>query len=59
MRNRRTIVIDDEMEKALTLLCDVAMRFSGMHMATTISKIANAMRANEDDFYPGPEDDEW
>jgi hypothetical protein len=59
MRKRRVIVIDEKMERALTTLCDVAMKFAGMHMATIVADIANAIN-DEDQFLDDElEDEDW
>lgn len=59
MQRRRVIIIDEKMERALTTLCDVAMKFAGMHMATIVADIANAI--SDDDRYVDDEleDDDW
>ncbi len=59
MHKRRVLLIDEKMERALTMLCDVAMKFAGMHMATIVAEIANAI--NEDNQYPDDEleDEDW
>ncbi len=60
MNKRRVIVIDEKMERDLTMLCDVAMKFAGMHMATIVADIANAIK-DEDSFDDDelPEDEDW
>lgn len=59
MHKRRVMIVDEKMERDLTMLCDVAMKFAGMHMATVVADIANAIK-DEDDFdddeLPGDED---
>ena len=47
------------MERALTTLCDVAMKFAGMHMATIVADVANAI--NDEDHYidDDMEDEDW
>ena len=60
MHKRRVIIIDEKMERDLTTLCDVAMKFAGMHMATIVADIANAIK-DEDSFDDDelPEDEDW
>lgn len=60
MNKRRVIIIDEKMERDLTMLCDVAMKFAGMHMATIVADIANAIK-DEDSFDDDelPEDEDW
>lgn len=60
MHKRRVIIIDEKMERDLTMLCDVAMKFAGMHMATIVADIANAIK-DEDSFDDDelPEEEDW
>ena len=59
MNRRRVIIVDEKMELALTMLCDIAMKFAGMHMATIVADIASAI--HDEDRYPddGLEDEDW
>lgn len=59
MHKKKVIVVDEKMEASLAMLCDIALKFSGMHMATLVADIANALKDdgkyNLDDF----EDEDW
>ena len=59
MHKRRVIIVDEKMETALTMLCDIAMKFAGMHMATIVADIASAI--HDEDRYPDDEveDEDW
>lgn len=59
MHKKRVIIVDEKTERDLTMLCDVAMKFAGMHMATIVADIANAIK-DEDHFDDElPEDEDW
>lgn len=60
MHKKRVIIVDEKMERDLTMLCDVAMKFAGMHMATIVADIANAIK-DEDNFEDDdlPDDEDW
>jgi len=59
MHKRRVIVIDEKMERALTTLCGVAMKFAGMHMATIVADIANAISDEDQYLNDEMEDEDW
>ena len=44
MHKKKVIVVDEKMETALATLCDIAMKFAGMHIATIVADIANALK---------------
>jgi hypothetical protein len=41
---QRVLLLDEKTESAILMICDVALRFSGMHMASVVSDIALAIR---------------
>jgi hypothetical protein len=59
MHRKKVIVVDEKLEHALTLLCEIAMKFSGMHMATIVADVANALRDEQHDLYDEFKDEDW
>jgi hypothetical protein len=41
---QRVLLLDEKTEASILMICDVALRFSGMHMASVVSDIALAIR---------------
>lgn len=51
MIRKRILLLDEKTEKAISTVCDIALRFSGMHIATIVADVAMAIRdqANDED----------
>lgn len=59
MYKKKVIVVDEKMETALATLCDIAMKFAGMHMATIVADIANALKDDESYNFDDFEEEDW
>lgn len=44
MIRRRILVLDEKAERAINTVCDIALKFSGMYMATVVADVAMAIR---------------
>jgi hypothetical protein len=49
MIRKRILLLDEKTEKAISTVCDIALRFSGMHIATIVADVAMAIRDQSDD----------
>jgi len=49
MIRKRILLLDEKTEKAISTVCDIALRFSGMHIATIVADVAMAIRDHTDD----------
>jgi hypothetical protein len=56
MSKTRVLVLDEKTETALSMICDVALKFAGIHMASIVTDLACAIRDRSED---GKDDDEW
>lgn len=59
MHKKKVIVVDEKMETALATLCDIAMKFAGMHMASMVADIANALKEDENYNFDDFEEEDW
>jgi hypothetical protein len=59
MHKKKVIVVDEKMEIALATLCDIAMKFAGMHMATIVADIANALKEDDNFNFDDFEEEDW
>lgn len=59
MHKKKIIVVDEKMETALATLCDIAMKFAGMHIATMVADIANALREEDQYNFDDFEEEDW
>ena len=44
MNKKRVLLLDENTEAAILTVCDVALKFSGMHMASVVADVALAIR---------------
>jgi len=44
MKSRRILILDEKTEQALTTVCDTALRFAGMYMASIVADVATSIR---------------
>ncbi len=59
MHKKKVIVVDEKMETALATLCDIAMKFAGMHIATMVADIANALKEDDRYNFDEFEEEDW
>ena len=44
MDKRKIIVINDQIEKALSAVCDAALKYAGMQLIGAVNAVANAVQ---------------
>lgn len=44
MSYRRVLILDEKTERAISTVCDVALKFAGMHMASIVADVATAIQ---------------
>ncbi|MES2274228.1 MAG: hypothetical protein V4487_08570 [Chlamydiota bacterium] len=45
---KRILILDEKTERALTAVCDTALRFAGMHMASLVADVATSIRDTQE-----------
>lgn len=54
--SKRILILDEKTETALSTVCDIALKFAGIHMASIVTDLACAIR---DRGQQGDEDGDW
>lgn len=55
MIRKRILILDEKTERAISVVCDIALQFSGMHIANLVADVAMAIRDRTD----GEDDEDW
>ena len=48
MIRKRILLLDEKTERSINMICDIALKFSGMHIATVVADVAMAIRDQTD-----------
>ncbi len=49
----RILILDEKTERALTVICDTALKFAGMQVASVVADIVDAIHEQD------TEEDDW
>lgn len=55
MERRKILLLDEKTERAIATVCDTALKFAGMHMASIVADVAAAIQDKNLDF----SDEDW
>ena len=47
MNHKKIILLDEKTESSLATICDVAIKYAGMHMASVIADVVNAIHYDD------------